>query len=1787
MTQVVTELVVRADGSLATLKQYEQGMQSAGRSTEQSTGAIDRYNAAMAKFEAAQRQGLAITTQRVERVSAEQRAMERWQSTVDKTLGLEIRLRRDAEKAAIASANAVALGYATQEEALRTLMALEKNHAQQLAQVRDASQGAVAANDNFANSARRLAAVNDTASFSTANLAAQFQDIAVTSAMGMNPLQIALQQGTQISAVFGGMGAAGAIRSLGAAFLSIVNPVSLVTIGLVAAGAAAIQYFMSTDDEVKETDAALKRHEEAIRALKQAYGDAAAGAEVYLGQTKEMARAMTIITQHELSKAYAQNMQELVDSGELVTRSTQAIAAEIDILKAKLAETVEMDAYLAIEKQMAELHKQLNDVSAGALTASDRFKPFKGEIDAFIETVRRGEPDIIALRQAISERIAVEPNNAALAALGAELFNLIDAGYKTQSAMEASTSSVKNLGSAAAANSSAVVGLAEAMRSLGEMIPEMAAAQRAISGVNDANAAYRQALAALNQDMRTGVITSEDVYLRKLEQIEAMHRRAIEAATGYTGIIDDLSRAERENALAGMSDREAAASRIRDTYAEQEKAIRALVDAGRSKAEVDALLARNSAALGDALANSARHFDEIEAKAGERGAAKSLRELERAARDLEREIQRVTSTADGLVEKWFPVEAARAQAEQLLGYLDQYGDKLTDLQKQALRLEAEELFRTLGQDSEKAADTVEKTLGAALADLFSKPMDDLDDFMNQLMAAFARIGQANIEQTFNNLFGGGSGGARGAAAAISGGGMLESIGNWIGGIFTSRKMTQAQNKAIETAAAKIPAEPLVKVTSKFGDAVSQTTGKVSSSMLSYAAAIRQIESGGDYSVRGPLIGKGMYAGQRAAGAYQVMPGNLPSWTKELLGYSVSTTEFLKNQSLQDRVFYQQFGKSIDKFGNFSDAAAVWFSGQPLSVSRARSDGFNNVEQYVSKANQALANVKTDVAIGAEVGIKEGITDVGTAALSSTAQGGIPGAQPAGGGGFQAGLNAFVGGIGTGFQTQDPAMGALSGLLGGLATGNPVMAIVGAIGGAIGGIFGAKEKKKQQKKQIDAAKQALAENQAAINEMFAMGEGRGFGDVTRSVWEFQDETHKLSDLARKAKDFDLIAKLQDNFNKFFLIVERDFMAVLPGMLDAYSEGFGSDSPFVQGKQQMEDLRQELKDFVADVQDFGDLQLKHNRALSPRELADRVAEAERAAQKMALATLGGTEQLSAMEEEMLRLDGLTSTLQQTLEELGMSARMAADAIDGALGVAVAKLRDTFRQDLNASINELSDLGYLNEIMDAQMLYQERLRDAAALGLDGSLALRELSLSIKDIVATAGLTKEEIALLSQSFPQLQFMMAGVTDQATTLAEAKSDLQAAYDKEAAALKDVISRTEAFIISIKQFRDAMKVNDSSPLGPAERVAEAAKQFREVAEKAATGDEEAMGQLTQVSQAYLDEARDYYASSEAYFKIWEEVDRTLGRTLDRSEDALSTAERQLKALDASVDGLITINDSVLSVKDALDQYNQVNGATMDALRVQLAAMAANGRDSINAAYQNSLGRAPEDAGMAFWQGQLNSGVSLDNVIAGIGSSREAEIVSAYRQILGINPTQSSVQALMKSGKTISAIEEGFRLQKYTMDLDPIYRNIFGRGVDAASAEYWRSTGKSFDQIEADLVYAKSQGSYASGGYTGDVPTTRIAGVTHGQEFVMNAGATRRYRAELEAMHRGSFQPSNDNGGVVAEIRALRADNVSLKDELRDLKAVVAQAAIKQIAATERVADIEADNASHLRKLTSK
>lgn len=96
-----------------------------------------------------------------------------------------------------------------------------------------------------------------------------------------------------------------------------------------------------------------------------------------------------------------------------------------------------------------------------------------------------------------------------------------------------------------------------------------------------------------------------------------------------------------------------------------------------------------------------------------------------------------------------------------------------------------------------------------------------------------------------------------------------------------------------------------------------------------ANAIGQYESGGNYQARGPVVTSGQYKGERALGKYQIMPGNLPSWSKQAIGRVVTEQEFLANPKLQDQIAQYQMEKQYQKYGTVEDVASLWFTGQPL------------------------------------------------------------------------------------------------------------------------------------------------------------------------------------------------------------------------------------------------------------------------------------------------------------------------------------------------------------------------------------------------------------------------------------------------------------------------------------------------------------------------------------------------------------------------------------------------------------------------------------------------------------------------------------------------------------------------------------------------------------------------------------------------------------------------------------------------------------------------------------------
>lgn len=105
--------------------------------------------------------------------------------------------------------------------------------------------------------------------FNLGNLTAQINDIGVTAFGGMDPLLIALQQGTQLSQAFAGQNLEQVVKGIGAAFDTLRSPTTLVTIGLIAGAAALIQWGMAA----LTTEEGASGLEEAQKKLDKTTGD--------------------------------------------------------------------------------------------------------------------------------------------------------------------------------------------------------------------------------------------------------------------------------------------------------------------------------------------------------------------------------------------------------------------------------------------------------------------------------------------------------------------------------------------------------------------------------------------------------------------------------------------------------------------------------------------------------------------------------------------------------------------------------------------------------------------------------------------------------------------------------------------------------------------------------------------------------------------------------------------------------------------------------------------------------------------------------------------------------------------------------------------------------------------------------------------------------------------------------------------------------------------------------------------------------------------------------------------------------------------------------------------------------------------------------------------------------------------------------------------------------------------------------------------------------------------------
>ncbi|TWI08915.1 tail length tape measure protein [Bradyrhizobium daqingense] len=274
------------------------------------------------------------------------------------------------------------------------------------------------------------------AKFQTANLAAQFQDIAVQLQGGQSPFTVALQQGTQISQVLGQSGAAGAVGLLGTAFASLLTPTSLATIATIALGGAAVQYIGTALGGVGDLDDRLKVHSDLIASLKDSYGEAGKGVET-------------------LSKGSISVFKTLL------SLSTDGLQKELERLS---------QSALSAAVPMAQF---VDDFGRPLAEAADKFAPFRKAIDDFNASVKAGKPDVRAFREAVSN---VVDNSADenLRKYGKSLLDATEQTNKIELALQSAQKSIRGFGAEALAAAQQGEAFADAMKKLaGTVTPNL------------------------------------------------------------------------------------------------------------------------------------------------------------------------------------------------------------------------------------------------------------------------------------------------------------------------------------------------------------------------------------------------------------------------------------------------------------------------------------------------------------------------------------------------------------------------------------------------------------------------------------------------------------------------------------------------------------------------------------------------------------------------------------------------------------------------------------------------------------------------------------------------------------------------------------------------------------------------------------------------------------------------------------------------------------------------------------------------------------------------------------------------------------------------------------------------------------------------------------------------------------------------------------------------------------------------------------------------------------------
>ncbi len=293
-----------------------------------------------------------------------------------------------------------------------------------------------------------------------------------------------------------------------------------------------------------------------------------------------------------------------------------------------------------------------------------------------------------------------------------------------------------------------------------------------------------------------------------------------------------------------------------------------------------------------------------------------------------------------------------------------------------------------------------------------------------------------------------------------------------------------------------------------------------------------------------------------------------------------------------------------------------------------------------------------------------------------------------------------------------------------------------------------------------------------------------------------------------------------------------------------------------------------------------------------------------------------------DEMAQVVQEINKTQSALKGIGQQMSIFANLSDGVASklMAAAGGIDALANSAAAYYN-----GFYSDSEKAAAAMKQVSQTLASVGLSMPATKAEFRALVEANMALGEAGAKTVATLlgvSGVFAQLKDAAGEATVDLTSY---RSALTEAYNAESQALQSTIARMGSFASSLRNLRGSALLGNLSPLSPTQKYAEAKSQYEAVLAAARGGDEAAQGRYQDAYTAFLEASRTVFASSIGYTRDFDYAQAATEEAAKWAESQIDVGQAQLDSLKASVSGLIEVNKSVLSVREAIQQLNEAMG----------------------------------------------------------------------------------------------------------------------------------------------------------------------------------------------------------------------------------------------------------------------